>query len=64
MLLLDEATSSLDSESEHEVFVEAPARLMQGRTTVIIAHRLSTVRVAHLHRRSGAQASSTDRTSS
>jgi subfamily B ATP-binding cassette protein MsbA len=46
ILLLDEATSSLDSESEHEV-QEALARLMQNRTTVIIAHRLSTVRVAH-----------------
>lgn len=46
VLLLDEATSSLDSESEHEV-QEALHRLMQDRTTVIIAHRLSTVRVAH-----------------
>lgn len=46
ILLLDEATSSLDSESEHEV-QEALARLMQNRTTVIIAHRLSTVRIAH-----------------
>ncbi|MDZ4769048.1 MAG: ABC transporter transmembrane domain-containing protein [Chloroflexota bacterium] len=46
ILLLDEATSSLDSESEHEV-QDALARLMRGRTTVIIAHRLSTVRVAN-----------------
>jgi subfamily B ATP-binding cassette protein MsbA len=46
VLLLDEATSSLDSESEHLV-QEALARLMQNRTTVIIAHRLSTVRIAH-----------------
>lgn len=45
ILLLDEATSSLDNESEHLV-QEALGRLMQNRTTVIIAHRLSTVRVA------------------
>ena len=42
ILLLDEATSSLDSESEHQVQV-AFDRLMQGRTTIVIAHRLSTV---------------------
>src|SRR5256714_3581850 len=41
-LLLDEATSSLDNESEYLV-QEAPARLMLGRTTIVIAHRLTTV---------------------
>ena len=46
ILLLDEATSSLDSESEQQV-QEALSRLMKDRTTLIIAHRLSTVRVAH-----------------
>ncbi|MEE8248153.1 MAG: ATP-binding cassette domain-containing protein, partial [Alphaproteobacteria bacterium] len=42
ILLLDEATSSLDSESEQVVKL-ALARLMQGRTTLVVAHRLSTV---------------------
>jgi ATP-binding cassette subfamily B protein len=46
VLLLDEATSALDSESELKVR-SALARLMQGRTTLVVAHRLSTIRSAH-----------------
>jgi ATP-binding cassette, subfamily B, bacterial MsbA len=47
LLLLDEATSALDATNEAAV-QEALARLRRGRTTVIVAHRLSTVRSADL----------------
>jgi ATP-binding cassette subfamily B protein len=46
ILILDEPTSALDSETEGEV-LQALGRLMSGRTTLIIAHRLSTTHMAN-----------------
>ncbi len=46
MLILDEATSQLDAESEH-LITDALERVCQDRTVLLIAHRLSTVRLAH-----------------
>ena len=45
MLLLDEATSALDAESERAV-QQAVERLAQGRTVLVVAHRLATVKRA------------------
>jgi ATP-binding cassette subfamily B protein len=45
ILLLDDPTAAIDSETEHEIF-EALERAIAGRTTFIVAHRLSTLRRA------------------
>lgn len=47
MLILDEATSSIDTRTEIKI-QNAFAKLMEGRTTFIVAHRLSTIREADL----------------
>src|SRR5690606_2865411 len=46
ILILDEATANIDSETEN-LLQQALARLMRGRTTVAVAHRLSTIREAN-----------------
>ena len=47
MLILDEATSSIDTRTEIKI-QEAFARMMKGRTSFIVAHRLSTIREADI----------------
>lgn len=46
VLILDEATSALDTESEY-IVQQSLQRLMEGRTTIVVAHRLSTIRRAN-----------------
>ena len=57
ILLLDEPTSALDAELEAKVQA-AMERLLRGRTVVMIAHRLSTVKKADLHLLHGRRAAS------
>ena len=47
MLILDEATSSIDTRTEIKI-QSAFARMMEGRTSFIVAHRLSTIREANV----------------
>jgi len=47
ILLLDEATSALDAESER-IVQDALVKLMLSRTTVVVAHRLTTIRTADM----------------
>jgi ABC-type multidrug transport system fused ATPase/permease subunit len=45
--LLDEATSALDSENE-KIVQESLDRIMKGKTTLVIAHRISTIKDSHV----------------
>lgn len=47
ILLLDEATSALDAESER-IVQDALVKLMSSRTTVVVAHRFTTIRTANM----------------
>ncbi len=46
-MLLDEATSALDSENE-KIVQESLDRIMRGKTTLVIAHRISTIKDSHV----------------